>query len=542
MFAGVSQGPPSLVAAAGANTAEGRGLAQGVPILTAAPFSCATVTGVPISECEALVDLYNSTTGAGWTDRVGWLQNDTPCDWYGLTCSTGHVRMINLIGNQLAGPIPATINKLTELQFLFLDHNAMTGPLPPTLAQLTKLVSIEVDNNYLTGPLLPELATLPFLLNLDLDDNQFTGSIPAIWGSFPSLRTLDLDNNRLSGSLPAELGNLSSLTLLDVHSNLLTGSIPPALGNATELLSLDFSRNQLSGIVPTELGSLTKLKTLIFSDNQFSGPVPSSLTSILGLTSLAFQGTSMCEPAGAPFQTWLSAIAVVLSTEVPCTIGGRNLRLRTSAPTLSWDGGLGQTAYTLLKYNTATTAADLISLPGSALTYVDPTPDGAMYCYLLVAIEGSTTLGVSDLECALTGLQGGSLVAGNFTLALEQTSTAKLTWGTPLGGVDGYTLVVIPLSGSPMVTLPLASALTTTTHNTAGVPTCYLLISARAADFGLTNLLCGFPGLSSLHVPARLAAVTEAAASVSSTLGMLQPILKAYSGAWSAPAVNATPW
>ena len=55
-----------------------------------APFTnCATQTQIPTTECDALVALYNSTNGAGWTNNTGWLQTDTPCSWYGVTCANG---------------------------------------------------------------------------------------------------------------------------------------------------------------------------------------------------------------------------------------------------------------------------------------------------------------------------------------------------------------------------------------------------------------------------------------------------------------------
>ena len=56
------------------------------PAEPAAPtaFSCDTVTEIPKTECEALVALYNSTNGPGWTNKAGWLCTNTPCSWYGV--------------------------------------------------------------------------------------------------------------------------------------------------------------------------------------------------------------------------------------------------------------------------------------------------------------------------------------------------------------------------------------------------------------------------------------------------------------------------
>ena len=39
-------------------------------------FDCSTVIDVPQIECEALVALYNSTNGAGWTNNTNWLETN----------------------------------------------------------------------------------------------------------------------------------------------------------------------------------------------------------------------------------------------------------------------------------------------------------------------------------------------------------------------------------------------------------------------------------------------------------------------------------
>jgi len=44
-----------------------------------ASFSCSSVAEIPQIECEALVALYNSTNGPGWTANTDWLHTTTPC-------------------------------------------------------------------------------------------------------------------------------------------------------------------------------------------------------------------------------------------------------------------------------------------------------------------------------------------------------------------------------------------------------------------------------------------------------------------------------
>jgi Leucine-rich repeat (LRR) protein len=95
--------------------------------LAPAAFDCSTATGIPSSECQALVALYNSTSGAGWTNQSGWLITNTPCGWYGMTCSTGHVTELHLDSNQLSGSIPPELGNLANLQNLSLNSNQLSG-------------------------------------------------------------------------------------------------------------------------------------------------------------------------------------------------------------------------------------------------------------------------------------------------------------------------------------------------------------------------------------------------------------------------------
>jgi len=102
------------------------------------PTNCNAVTEIPAAECQELLSLYNSTGGANWTNKTGWNQTNTPCSWFGVTCTAGHVAKIDLAdngnnsdgvyGNGLKGQIP-NLN-LPELTYLGLDNNQLSGSLP----------------------------------------------------------------------------------------------------------------------------------------------------------------------------------------------------------------------------------------------------------------------------------------------------------------------------------------------------------------------------------------------------------------------------
>ncbi|MEK7989369.1 MAG: leucine-rich repeat domain-containing protein, partial [Thiotrichaceae bacterium] len=211
-------------------------LLLGLPVSGFA-FSCQDVTEIPVSECEALVDFYDSTNGDNWTDNTGWKQTNTPCsnNWKGIWCSQGSVVNVILSNNGLKGTIPNQLNNLANLQYLYLNQNRLTG------------------------------------------------SIPSELGSLTSLKYLNLSVNTLSGQIPSELGNLSNLLSISLQTNLLTGEIPPKLFQASNLMQVTLYGNQLTGQVPATLSS-SNLNHLSIFDNQLEGEfplLPSSLQSTL---------------------------------------------------------------------------------------------------------------------------------------------------------------------------------------------------------------------------------------------------------------------
>ncbi len=150
-----------------------------------ADFDCGTVTQIPLAECAGLVALYNGTGGPSWLHRDGWLVTNTPCSWYGLTCSGGSVSKLNLTANHLTGPIPPEVGNLRNLLELDLGDNALSGEIPTELVRLMQLEKLDLGANQLSG--------------------GFFGGIPY---SMAYLRYLDLsDNSALNGALPIQLVN-----------------------------------------------------------------------------------------------------------------------------------------------------------------------------------------------------------------------------------------------------------------------------------------------------------------------------------------------
>jgi len=308
--------------------AEFRDWLDGIPSHRGTAVPCA-----PLTDRDALVAVYESSVGPGWTNSDGWLSEAPLRRWSGVEVDAqGRVVGLNLRSNDLSGVIPPELGGLSNLERLDLAGNDLSGAIPPELGGLSNLRYLLLNSNDLSGVIPPELGGLSNLENLSLTWNDLSGAIPPELGGLSNLRYLLLSSNDLSGAIPPELGGLSNLYWLDLAGNDLSGAIPPELGGLSNLYWLDLAGNDLSGAIPPELGDLASLYRLNLQQNDFSGPVPSTFAGLarlsrlelshnsglagaipaglrgLGLESLLASGTDLCVTRGRAFEEWLATI------------------------------------------------------------------------------------------------------------------------------------------------------------------------------------------------------------------------------------------
>ncbi len=323
-------------------------------LLFASVFGTTCETPPPsTSDRAALVALYNATDGPNWKNNTNWLTDAPLGDWYGVEVdNAGRVVHLDLGGrwnnearewttNNLRGPIPAELGKLSRLTYLHLGSNLLTGTIPAEIGNLVNLEHLNLQQNNLVGEIPPEIGNLRQLRHLDLGTselsealNQLTGSIPSELGNLTNLRTLDLryndltggipselgklanleslqleGNRKLGGPIPPEIGNLTNLTSLYLFQNNLTGPIPSEIGNLARLRGLNLSQNNLHGPIPPEFGNLRELERLRLYENDLSGPIPRSFLDLAHLERFWFgRNDGLCAPGISAFATWLAEI------------------------------------------------------------------------------------------------------------------------------------------------------------------------------------------------------------------------------------------
>ena len=197
------------------------------------------------------------------------------------------LEVLSLIGLNMTGTLPQSLNALRSLRELHLAENSLSGSLPE-LDDLMKLEALHLDGNGFSGPLGGLLRSLAKsnLRRLGLSRNELTGHLPG--NSLEKLRSLEsfrIGGNHLDGPFPAaSLAKLTNLTNVSVWGNAFEGDASLFLDKASATLrTFDATSNNLRG----DLRDMPRrnLENLRLGGNALEGslPKPANLRDVASL-------------------------------------------------------------------------------------------------------------------------------------------------------------------------------------------------------------------------------------------------------------------
>ena len=197
------------------------------------------------------------------------------------------LEVLSLIGLNMTGTVPQSLNALRSLRELHLAENSLSGSLPE-LDELTQLQALQLDGNGFSGALGNLLRSLAKsnIRRLGLSRNMLTGHLPGnSLEKLKSLEALRLGGNQLDGPFPAaSLAKLANLTNVSVWGNNFEGDASLFLEKASSTLkTFDATGNSLRG----DLREMPRrnLENLRLGGNSLEGslPKPANLRDVASL-------------------------------------------------------------------------------------------------------------------------------------------------------------------------------------------------------------------------------------------------------------------
>ena len=202
------------------------------------------------SDRAALMALYYSAGGNGWTDKTNWDSAEPLNTWFGVTLlGNDRVLELDLSANNVRGTLPADLGSLTELNALDLSKNQLRGPIPEELGDLGDLRDLYLNGNQLSGCVPDALRYLNINHDFIAVDANGDGDTDDA-GDTPGLPFCTL--GLLALSTPAFSGNLTLNPEFTSSTTTYTASAAHGVTSTTVTASLNNADNTVSIIKGTD--------------------------------------------------------------------------------------------------------------------------------------------------------------------------------------------------------------------------------------------------------------------------------------------------
>lgn len=209
----------------------------------------------------------------------------------GTLFSPSKLRGLNLGSNNFRGPIPRSISKLVNLEWLEMSHWDTQGPVDFNIfLHLKSLRALDLSYmNTTTKINLTAISSFSESLDtLDLSGNHVLATNKSSVSDPPLklIRQLILSGCGIT-EFPEILRTQQNMAFLDISSNKIKGQVPGWLWKLTNLKGVDLSYNNLIGFErSTKQGLSPELQTLDISNNKIKGQVPGWLWTLPSLYNL----------------------------------------------------------------------------------------------------------------------------------------------------------------------------------------------------------------------------------------------------------------
>ncbi|PWA47566.1 leucine-rich repeat protein [Artemisia annua] len=205
----------------------------------------------------------------------GSLKGAFPADSLGRMAN---LRGLSLSGNELTGPIPKFIGKLTTLDLssnhlngsipesFGMSSNLLNGTVPVSIGQLTKLGVLYISGNSLEGVITEvHFAKLSMLKKLDISNSKLAFNVSREWKPPFQLIRAYLSSIKMINGFPQWLRTQKKLKVLRLSNASITGPLPTWLRKMRVVEFFDLSHNKLSG----PLTNLPNERSVDVSGNYF---------------------------------------------------------------------------------------------------------------------------------------------------------------------------------------------------------------------------------------------------------------------------------
>ena len=179
--------------------------------------------------------------------------------------------MLYLDGNRLHTVAPDAFVNLRTLRSLKLSHNDLEGELDSrTLQSLSQLYTLGLDHNRLSGVRGGTFKVCKQLQDLAMESNSLSEVPAEAISALPLLRNLNLKDNRINMVGNGTFAGLRHLFALSLAGNRISEVGESAFEGVPDLQSLNLARNRIGKFGAKTFTSLKKLRHLRLDGNELT--------------------------------------------------------------------------------------------------------------------------------------------------------------------------------------------------------------------------------------------------------------------------------